>query len=235
MIRIKIWSDFACPYCYIGERRLENAIMKLGLQDEVEIEYKAFELDPNGSKAVTLKTAERLAKKYGLSLEEAMKKVKEISALGKELGIDFRYEDSQYSNTFDAHRLMKLAEDLYDKETVARLNENLFSAYFTKGLVLANPEVLLNIGKESGLKEIDIDDVLATESYSPQVREDEKEASLLGVRGVPFMIFNDEFAIPGAISQEGFITALERAKNRQSNESGEKAHECGPEGCKVAE
>lgn len=233
MIRIKIWSDFACPYCYIGERRLENAIKQLKLEKEVEIRYKAFELDPNASYVNTLKTPERFAKKYRLSLEEAMKRVEEISSLGRVLGIDFRYKDSQYSNTFDAHRLMKLAEDLYDKETVANLNENLFSAYFTEGLVLADPEVLLNIGKKSGLKEIDIDDVLATESYARQVREDEKEAALLGVRGVPFMIFNDDFAIPGALSQEGFVASLEKAVNRQSNNSEENAHKCGPEGCEI--
>lgn len=233
MIRIKIWSDFACPYCYIGERRLENAIKQLKLEEEVEITYKAFELDPHASKVDTLKTPERMAKKYGISLEEAEKKVDEISSLGKDLGIDFRYKDAHYSNTFDAHRLMKLAEDLYDRETVERLNENLFSAYFTKGLVLANPEVLMNVGKESGLKEIDIDDVLATESYTPQVREDEKEASMLGVRGVPFMVFNDEFAIPGALSEEGFVAALERALKRQNKDSEEKAHKCGPEGCEI--
>lgn len=201
-----------------------DAINQLGLKDQVVIEYKAFELDPNASGDGKLTSAERLMNKYGLSREKAEQKVEEISQLGRELGIDFRYADSKYSNTFDAHRLMKLAEDLYDRETVARLNENLFSAYFIKGLVLANPEVLLNVGKESGLKEIDIDDVLATESYAPQVREDEKEASLYGVRGVPFMIFNDEFAIPGALSQEGFVSALQRAIKRQSNDSEEKAH-----------
>ena len=233
MIRIKIWSDFACPYCYIGERRLENAIEELNLKDKVEIEYKAYELDPYASKKTGIKTHERIAKKYQLSLEEALQKVNEISSLGKELGIDFRYKDSQYSNTFDAHRLMKLAEDRYDKETVERLNENLFSAYFTKGLVLANPEVLMKVGLESGLKEIDIDDVLATESYAPQVRRDEMEASELGVRGVPFIVFNDEFAIPGALSTEGFVSALKRALRSSETDSKEKVHQCGPEGCEI--
>ena len=233
MIKIKIWSDFACPYCYIGERRLVDAINQLGLKDQVEIEYKAFELDPHTSGNGKLTSAERLMNKYGLSREKAEQKVEEISQLGRELGIDFRYADSKYSNTFDAHRLMKLAEDLYDKGTVEKLNENLFSAYFTKGLVIAKPEVLMEVGLKSGLKEIDIDDVLATESYAPQVRADEKEASMLGVRGVPFIVFNDEFAIPGALSQEGFVAAIQRAINRQNNNSGEKAPKCGPEGCEI--
>ena len=234
MIRIQIWSDFACPYCYIGERRLMDAINQLGLKDQVEIEYKAFELDPNASGDGKLTSAERLMNKYGLSREKAEQKVEEISQLGRELGIDFRYADSKYSNTFDAHRLMKLAEDLYDKETVEKLNENLFSAYFTKGLVLANPEILMKIGIESGVKEIDIADVLATESYAPQVREDEKEASMLGVRGVPFMVFNDEFAIPGALPTEGFVSALERALRRsEKSETQHNGNKCGPDGCEI--
>ena len=233
MIQIKIWSDFACPYCYIGERRLVDAINQLGLKDQVEIKYKAFELDPNAKGDGKLTSAERLMNKYRLSREKAEQKVEEISQLGRELGIDFRYEDSKYSNTFDAHRLMKLAEDLYDKETVEKLNENLFSAYFTNGLVLAKPEVLMEVGLKSGLKEIDIDDVLATESYAPQVREDEREASMLGVRGVPFMIFNEKFAIPGALSTEGFVSALEKAQRNSAEESSEKAHKCGPEGCEI--
>ena len=223
MIRIKIWSDFACPYCYIGERRLLDAINQLGLKSQIEIEYKAFELDPHASGDGKLTSAERLMHKYGLSKDKAEQKVEEISQLGRELDIDFRYADSKYSNTFDAHRLMKLAEDLYDKETVAKLNENLFSAYFTKGLVLAKPEVLMEVGLKSGLKEIDIDDVLATKSYTPQVREDEREASMLGVRGVPFMVFNDEFAIPGALSTEGFVAALERALRRKDEKNGRKS------------
>ena len=233
MIQIKIWSDFACPYCYIGERRLKDAINQLGLNDQVMIEYKAFELDPNGTRDGKLTSIDRLMRKYGLSREKAEQKVEEISQLGRDLGIDFRYADAQYSNTFDAHRLMKLAEDLYDRDTVEKLNENLFSAYFSKGLVLAMPEVLMKIGKESGLKEIDIDDVLATQSYTPQVREDEKEASLLGVRGVPFMIFNDQFAIPGALSTEGFVAALEKAvKNSEGNLTAP-THKCGSEGCEI--
>ena len=233
MIKIKIWSDFACPYCYIGERRLAKAISMLNLDKEVEINYKAFELDPYASKDIISKTIERFAKKYRLSLEEASERVEEISALGRDLGIDFRYKDSLYSNTFDAHRLMKLAEERYDKETVDNLNENLFSAYFTKGLILADPEVLIKIGRGSGLKEKEIKDVLVTKKYGELVRQDEKEASMLGIRGVPYMVFNEEFAIPGALSTEGFILALNKALNRQVDIKKEKAHECGPKGCEI--
>ena len=111
MMNITIWSDFACPYCYIGETRLEKAIEELGMNDQVKIDYRAFELDPTASKEVVSSTPERFAMKYRLSIPEAEKQIDHISELGRELGIDFRYATTRYSNTFDAHRLMKLAEN----------------------------------------------------------------------------------------------------------------------------
>ena len=118
MITLTIWSDFACPYCYIGETRLQNAIDELGLKDDVQVDFRAFELDPTASKEVVSSTPERFAKKYRLSLEGAKEQIEQISQLGRELGIDFNYATTQYSNTRDAHRLMKLAEDKYDRATV---------------------------------------------------------------------------------------------------------------------
>ncbi|MDE6294783.1 MAG: DsbA family protein, partial [Muribaculaceae bacterium] len=108
MKTLTIWSDFACPYCYIGETRLERAIEELGLKDDIQIDYRAFELDPTAPKEVVSTTPERFAQKYRLSLEGAKEQIREISDLGKELGIDFRYATTRYSNTRDAHRLMKL-------------------------------------------------------------------------------------------------------------------------------
>ena len=166
-------------------------------------------------------------------MEKAQQKVEEISKLGQQLGIDFKYSDSKYSNTFDAHRLMKLAENKYDHKTVARLNENLFEAYFVKGLILADLQVLYNVGLESGLKSEDIRQTLWSDQYAADVRKDEHEASLFGARGVPFMIFNDEFAIPGALPTEGFVAALERAERHTDKVSAETAHVCGPNGCEV--
>ncbi|MDE5837887.1 MAG: DsbA family protein, partial [Paramuribaculum sp.] len=118
MMTLTIWSDFACPYCYIGETRLERAIEELGLKNDVQIDYRAFELDPTASKEVVSSTPERFAMKYRLTLEGAKEQIEQISNLGKELGIDFRYATTQYSNTRDAHRLMKLAEAKYDCATV---------------------------------------------------------------------------------------------------------------------
>lgn len=234
MITLTIWSDFACPYCYIGETRLEKAIEQLGVKEDVVIDYRAFELDPDASKEVVSSTPERFAKKYRLSLDEAKEQIEQISSLGRELGIDFNYATTQYSNTRDAYRLMKLAEAKYDREVVGRLNELLFKAYFVENLVLSDREVLLAKALEAGMKEADVKEVLDTDKYDDEVRLDEREAMMRGVRGVPYVVFNGEFAVPGALSLDGFKMAVERAmKSVKESEPTERAHQCGPDGCRL--
>lgn len=237
MITLTVWSDFACPYCYIGETRLQKAIEELGLKDQVEIDLRAFELDPEASKEVATTTPERFAMKYRLSLEDANKQIKEISRLGREDGIDFRYANTQYSNTRDAHRLMKLAEAKYDRETVERLNQALFAAYFTENLVLADHKVLMDKAVGVGMDADEVKAVLESDKYNDEVRFDEREAAMRGVRGVPYIVFNGEFAVPGAMSIDGFKSALERTLRRQEEEKKqggeERAHTCGPDGCQL--
>ncbi len=237
MITITVWSDFACPYCYIGETRLEDAIRQLSLDNEVEINYRAFELDPSAPKEVTTTTPERFAMKYRMSLEDAEKQIEEISKLGKDLGIDFRYSTTLYSNTRDAHRLMKLAEHDYDRATVGKLNQALFDAYFTRNLVLSDHKVLTDIAKSVGMDETKVKEVLDSDRYDDEVRFDEREAAMRGVRGVPYFVINGEMAIPGAMSLEGFRAALEREVKRAELQSKatetERPHQCGPDGCQL--
>ena len=233
---LTIWSDFACPYCYIGETRLERAIEQLGLKDVVTIDYRAFELDPTAPKEVVSSTPERFAKKYRLPLEGAIQQIEEISSLGRELGIDFRYATTQYSNTRDAHRLMKLAEARYDRATVARLNEALFKAYFVENLVLADHNVLIDKAIAVGMKESEVKEVLESDMYDDEVRFDERDAAMRGVHGVPYIVFNGNFAVPGAMSVEGFEHALKRELKKQEKEvaeasATERPHQCGPDGC----
>ncbi len=237
MMTLTIWSDFACPYCYIGETRLQRAIDELGLNDDVRIDYRAFELDPTASKEVVSGTPERFAMKYRLSLGDAKKQIEQISMLGRELGIDFRYATTRYSNTRDAHRLMKLAEAKYDRVTVDRLNAALFAAYFTENLVLADHKVLLDKALSVGMKEEDVKEVLDSDKYDDEVRFDEREAAMRGVHGVPYIVFNGDFAVPGAMSIDSFKSALQRALKRQEEEAAEKPaerpHTCGPDGCQL--
>lgn len=233
---LTIWSDFACPYCYIGETRLQNAIDELKLNDKVEINYRAFELDPNAPKEVTTTTPERFAAKYGLSLEDAKRQIEQISSLGRELGIDFRYATTRYTNTRDAHRLMKLAEAKYDRATVERLNEALFAAYFTENLMLSDHNVLVDKAIAVGMNEAEVRSMLESDLYDDEVRLDEREAAMRGVRGVPYIMFGADFAVPGAMSTEGFKAALERGlKNTEKNsvDGAEQPHACGPDGCRL--
>lgn len=236
MITLTIWSDFACPYCYIGETRLQRAIEELELSDQVTIDFRAFELDPTAPKEVTTTTPERFAMKYRLSIEDAKKQIEEISNLGRELGIDFRYATTKYSNTRDAHRLMKLAEDKHDRATVGRLNEALFAAYFTENLVLSDHQVLLDKAVSVGMDAAEVKAVLESDEYDDEVRFDEREAGMRGVRGVPYVVFNGNFAVPGALSIDGFKSALQRELRKQENESDkslERPHVCGPDGCQL--
>ena len=234
---LTIWSDFACPYCYIGETRLQRAIEELGLKDDVQIDFRAFELDPTAPKEVTTTTPERFAMKYRLSIDDAKKQIEQISELGRELGIDFRYMTTQYSNTRDAHRLMKLAEAKYDRATVARLNEALFAAYFTENLVLSDHKVLLDKAVGAGMNENEVREVLESDRYDDEVRFDEREAAMRGVHGVPYIVFGGSFAVPGAMTIDGFKAALQRELRKQAQESesagGERPHACGPDGCKL--
>ena len=234
MITLTIWSDFACPYCYIGEKRLEKAIEELGVKNNVQIDYRAYELNPEASKEVESTTPERFAKKYRLSLEGANEQIEQISTLGRELGIDFKYATTQYSNTRDAHRLMKLAEAKYDRETVERLNELLFKAYFVENLILADHSVLLSKALEASMKEDEVKEVLESEMYNDEVRFDEREAMMRGIRGVPYIVFNGDFAVPGALTLDGFKSAIERTmKKVNESEPTERAHQCGPDGCQL--
>ena len=236
MTTITIWSDFACPYCYIGETRLEQAIEQLDMTDDVRIDYRAFELDPTAAREVVSSTPERFAMKYRLTVPQAEEQIEQISALGRECGIDFKYATTQYSNTFDAHRLMKLAEAKYDYSTVQKLNHLLFDAYFTKNLVLADHAVLESVAEQAGMDKGEVKDVLNSDRYADEVRFDEREAQMRGVHGVPYMVFNGQFAVPGAMTVEGMKMALEKARKKAEESykmTTERPHVCGPDGCQL--
>lgn len=230
-MKITYWSDYACPYCYIAEARLHNAMQELGVETDVELEPRAFELDPTAPKTVVSDTKTRFAAKYRLSPEEAQAQIDHISRLGNAEGIDFRYAQTQYTNTFDAHRLMKLGLHKGTPEQAQKLNDLLFAAYFTRNLKLAEKATLLEAGLAAGLAESDIHEVLDSDLYSDEVRADEAAAARRGVRGVPYFVFNDSFTVPGAISTADFKDALRAAL--ASEKSVQKGEQCGPDGCRI--
>lgn len=210
-MKIVIWSDYACPYCYIGETRLKKAIKEMGIGDKVEVEYRAFELDPEAAREVVSDTQTRFARKYRMTPADALAQIEHISKTGREEGLDFKYASTQYTNTFDAHRLMKLALSKNDPGIAEKVNHLLFDAYFTKNLQLADPAVLLAVGKEADLPEDEIRKMLATDQFAREVRDDEKAAAIRGVRGVPYFWVEGVFAIPGAIPAAQMKDVLKEA------------------------
>lgn len=227
-MKITYWSDYACPYCYIAEKRLHKAVAELGMEEVVEYEPRAFELDPGAPMAVQSDTATRFASKYRLPLQQAKAQIEHISNLGRAEGIDFRYATTQYTNTFNAHRLMKLALSTGDREKAAKTNDLLFAAYFTKNLQLADSAVLLEVGQLAGLDEQAVREVLESDRFGAEVRADEEAAARRGVHGVPYFVFPGGFSIPGAVSLSDFKLALQSARG-----FGGSGQQCGPDGCQV--
>lgn len=229
-MKITYWSDFACPYCYIGNTRLKKAIDDLDL--DVEFDIRAFELDQNAPRDVQSTTVERFAVKYSLSIEDARKQVNQISQLGADEGIDFKYETTLYTNTRDAHRLMKLAQEKHP-ESVDKLATSLFDAYFVENLKLADHEVLMEIALDAGLGKEEIKEVLDTDLYNAKVEEDENIALSAGIHAVPFYLFDGKYSIPGALSYDDFKSVLSQIISESEVDDDKDSDNCADGVCAI--
>lgn len=204
-MKIEIWADYACPFCYIGKTTLEQALEKTGLKD-VEIVYKAFQLDPNAPKEANESTIAHLAHKYGVSISEAERMVSNVVLHGKKVGLDLRFDLVQQTNTLDAHRLTKYAKTI-NKDT--ELNKKLYEAYFTKGVNLADHTQLTELSISLGL---DSNEVLNSNKYETEVKRDIEEAYRKGIHAVPYFLIDGKIAIKGAQPLERFIQILNEAQ-----------------------
>ena len=212
-MKIVYWSDYACPYCYIGEARLRKALRELNLPVEVELEMKSFQLDVNAPKKSNGDTQTRFANKYGISFAQAGLQIEVISRMGRSEGLDFRYATTLFTNTMDAHRLTKLAQSKNDSALTERLIENLFRAYFTDNKELADIELLQKIGEESGLSASEVKSLLESNQFEDDVKNDELEAFERGIHGVPFYIIGSKYTISGTRDSEGMKEIILQAYN----------------------
>ena len=228
-MKIVYWSDYACPYCYIGEVRMKKALSELGIT--ADLEMKAFRLDPYAGQHAESDTVTRFAKKYMLSREQAAANIEHISQLGKAEGLDFKYATTLFTNTMDAHRLTKLAQSK-SAELADTVSEKLYKAYFTDNLELADHELLTKIGTECGLDEKEITEMLVSSNYEDEVRLDEREAARYGIHGVPYFVINGKLAISGAEATDTLKIALAKAAKEETVGSAQ-GKTCGPDGCKV--
>ncbi|MFE7516606.1 DsbA family oxidoreductase [Streptomyces sp. NPDC057540] len=232
-MRVEIWSDIACPWCYIGKARFEKGLAAFAHRDDVEVVHRSFELDPNRAKGDTGPVLEMLAKKYGRTLDEARAMEAHVASNAHSEGLGYRTEGRDHGNTFDIHRLLHLARE---RGRQSELLDLAYRANFAEERSVFDTETLVTLGVEAGLDATEVRAVLADETaYADAVREDEREAAELGANGVPFFVLDRRYGISGGQPAEVFTQALEQAwQGRVLQPVGTDAEVCGPDGaCEV--
>ncbi|MEY4581190.1 MAG: oxidoreductase [Pseudomonadota bacterium] len=232
---VDIWSDLACPWCYIGKRRFEKALAQFAHNAQVTVTWRSFELDPSApvQRDTSVSHAQRIAQKYGMPVAEAEQRVGHVVAMAAGEGLPFDFEHIKSGNTFNAHRLLHLARE---RGLGDALKERLFRAYLCEGTALGDSAQLLTLASDVGLDVDETQGVLATDSYSREVRADQSEAKALGVDGVPFFRIG-RYGVSGAQASELLLRALEKAWSELPvplvADSGDipTGSVCGPDGC----
>ncbi|WP_282684796.1 MULTISPECIES: DsbA family oxidoreductase [unclassified Streptomyces] len=208
-MRVEIWSDIACPWCYIGKARFEKGLAEFAHRDEVEVVHRSFELDPSRAKGDTALVIDMLAEKYGRSREEAAAMEADVAANAQSEGLGYRTEGRDHGNTFDIHRLLHLAKARGRQDELLTLA---YRANFAEERSVFDDEVLVALAEEAGLDADEARAVLADpEAYADDVRTDEREAAELGANAVPFFVLDRRYGISGGQPSEVFVQALEQA------------------------
>src|SRR5580658_4730525 len=210
IMKVDIFSDVVCPWCAVGKRRFEAALQRFEHADEIDVVWRAYELDPRAPIRRDGDYADRLARKYGMTREQAVEANERLTAVAAAEGLDFHFERAQPGNTFDAHRLLHYAREAGPGLQDA-LKERLFVAYFTEGAAVGDRPTLLRLAGEVGLDPEESAAVLAGDRYADEVRADESEAQELGVSGVPFFVVDGKFGIPGAQDADSILSVLQQA------------------------
>ncbi len=234
-MRIDIWSDVVCPWCYIGKRRLETALSRFEHADDVEVVWHSFQLDPGAPTAPTEPTTGMLARKYGQTLAGAQQMQDQVTAVAAQDGLAFRLPETLHLNTADAHRLLHLALHEGGPELQGAVKEALLSAYFIEARNVSDHEVLRGLTTAAGLDPTAVGRVLGSEEYAEDVRADMARANSLGATGVPFVVVDDKFGVSGAQAAEVFSQVLQRAwkESHPVLELVGDGDACGPDGCAV--
>jgi predicted DsbA family dithiol-disulfide isomerase len=232
-LRVEIWSDIACPWCWVGKRHLEAAMARF--PHPVEVVWRAFELDPHAPKASEtdppVDYVERLARKYQTSRRAAQAMIDRMITIGLADGLEFRFDRARPTNTFDAHRLLGWAAEHGRQDA---LKERLFRAYMNEGRSISDPEVLVSLAAEVDLPPDGARVVLTSNAHADDVRAEQALAAQLGVTGVPFFVIGGRYAVSGAQPAELLLQALHRAWSETqpapsvATPAGEA---CGPDGC----
>jgi len=207
-MRVEIWSDVVCPWCYVGKRNFEAALSRFEHRDDVEVIWRAFELDPSAPAEREGDYVAHLARKYGMSVEQARKMIETMTATGAKAGVALDFDRARPGNSFDAHRLIHLAGQQGVQDAV---KERFLRATFTDGEPIGDRDALLRLAVEAGLANADAASVLENDVFAAEVRAEESLALELGISAVPFFVIDRTFGIPGAQPPDVILGALERA------------------------
>jgi predicted DsbA family dithiol-disulfide isomerase len=214
-MKVEIWSDVMCPFCYIGKRRFENALAQFPQKDNVEVEWKSFQLNPELANNSRQSVHEYLAERKGWTLSYAKQLNDQVTGMAAEVGLQYNLDKAVVANSFDAHRFSHLAakHGLGDAA-----EESLFRAYFTEGKDVSDREVLVQLGTAIGLDAEEVRTTLSGNSYAREVQQDIAEAAALGARGVPFFVIDRKYAVSGAQPEEVFLNALRQSFSEKTTE-----------------
>ncbi|MCW2793411.1 MAG: oxidoreductase [Nocardioides sp.] len=234
-MKIEIWSDVVCPWCYIGKRRLETALAGFPHADEVEVVYRSFELDPSAPHHGHELTTGVLARKYGRSEAEMRQMQQQLVGVAAEEGLEFRLFDNVHTNTIDAHRILHLALETGGPALQRELKEALLAAYFVRAEDVGDHDVLRAAATSAGLDEARVSEVLAGDEYADAVAADIAQARAYGATGVPFFVVDQRYGVSGAQPAEAFTRVLEQAwaDGHPALEVVGQGDVCGPDGCTI--
>jgi predicted DsbA family dithiol-disulfide isomerase len=207
-VDVEIWSDVVCPWCYVGKRQFEEALRRFSHGDEVSVTWRSFELDPSSPAEVGMSMDHILERKYGMSAEQAQAANQQMTSLAATVGLEYHLDQARAGNTFDAHRLIHLAAT---HGLGGPMKERLLAAYFTEGRSVGDHATLVELATEVGLDETEVNEMLAGDAFSSDVRADEARATALGATGVPFFVIDETYGVAGAQGADALLGALERA------------------------
>jgi predicted DsbA family dithiol-disulfide isomerase len=207
-VHVEIWSDIACPWCYVGKRRFEAALEAFEHRGDVTVTWRSFELDPSAPREREVDAATHLAQKYGTSLEQAHAMNANMTSMAAGEGLEFRFDRVRGANMLDAHRLVHLAEAHGAQDA---MKERLMRAYLTEGELVSDHDVLQRLGVEVGLPAVEVAETLASDRFADAVRADERTAASLGIHAVPFFVVDRRIGASGAQPPEVLGELLRRA------------------------
>ena len=207
-MKVEIWSDVVCPWCYVGKRQFEAALTKFDHADQVSVEWRSFELDTNAPRVDDVPMKQILQRKYGMTEEQADQANRRMTDLAAGLGLEYHLDRVQRGNTFDAHRLIHLAAEHGGGDA---MKERLLAAYFTEGRPVGDIDTLAQLAAEVGLDAGEVAATLHSDRYAADVRDDEAMASALGASGVPFFVIDGTYGVSGAQGADVILQAMERA------------------------